>query len=201
MIQVKIIRHSERLDYTNPVYWLFCIGNYWADSPLTANGHKLAHDKGIEMVSTDFNPKHIYTSPYKRTMATSTEIKTSFPHSEIVIEPLLSEHQPYYKHHIELYPNGIPTLYNGQETEFTYPETYDDFSNRVQYIISALVEKNDHDLIIVTHGEFLKLYINHLQTTYPDLLLDSSGTPYLTVLSFVINKETGEIDEKTIKIE
>jgi broad specificity phosphatase PhoE len=201
MVKIKIIRHSERLDFTHPLYWIICFGQYWADSPLTPRGHRIANIKGKEMVCDDFNPKYIYTSPYARTMATSTEIKTSFPHSELVIEPLLAEYQPYYKHKINLYPNGIPTTYDGQETEFSYPETSDNFSKRTQFIVSKLIEKHDDDLIIVTHGEFLKSYINFLQLMYPDLSLDPGITPYLAVLTFEYDKNGGIIKKDTIELE
>lgn len=200
-MQIKIIRHSERLDYSHPVYWLVCFGHYWADSPLTSNGHKVALEKGKQIVSDDFDPKHIYTSPYTRTMATATEIKSSFPHSEIVIEPLLSEYQPHYMHTINLYPNGIPTTYNGTETDFSYPETYGKFYERVQFIMSKLIEKHNTDLIIVTHGEILKSYINHLQSLFPDILIDPGSTPYLTTLSFKFDKSSGTIEEKSIRLE
>ncbi|XWV25584.1 putative phosphoglycerate mutase family protein [Tupanvirus deep ocean] len=200
MVQIKIIRHSERLDYSRPLYWLLCFGHYWADTPLTRNGHVIANVKGKEMVTTDFNPKYIYTSPYTRTMATATEIKDSFPHSEIIIEPLLAEYQPYYKHNINLYPNGIPTTYDGQETEFVYPESYETFEKRIKFIISKLIEKHDTDIIIVTHGEVLKTYINYIQSLYPDLMLDPGTTPYLTVLSFKYDKETNIIDQSSVKI-
>jgi broad specificity phosphatase PhoE len=200
-MQIKIIRHSERLDFSYPVYWMICFGHYWADSPLTTNGHKIANEKGKQMISGTFNPKYIYTSPYKRTMATSTEIKSACPQSEIIIEPLLSEYQPYYKHSIDLYPNGIPTTYNGTETNFSFPETYEAFTQRVEFIIYKLIEKNTDDLIIITHGEVLKVFISHIQTRYPDVLIDSGTTPYLTVLAFEFDKETNTIKEDSIRIE
>jgi broad specificity phosphatase PhoE len=201
MVQIKMIRHSERLDFTNPFYWLMCIGQYWADSPLTKNGHDIANIKGKKMISEDFKPKYIYTSPYNRTMSTSTEIKTSFPHCEIIIEPLLAEYQPTHKHRINLYPNGIPTTFEGEETEFNYPETYENFEKRIKFIISQLINKHDTDIIIVTHGEVLKTYINYIQALYPDLMLDPGSTPYLTILSFDYDKVGMKIDEKTVRIE
>jgi broad specificity phosphatase PhoE len=200
MAKIKIIRHSERLDFTNPFYWLFYFGHYWADSPLTANGYTIANDKGKKMVN-QFNPRYIYTSPYNRTMATATEIKNSFPHSEIIIEPLLAEYQPNYKHKINLYPKGIPTKYDGIETGFSYPETQDQFNRRVKFIISKLIEKNDSDIIIMTHGAVLKTYINYLQEEYPELILDPKDTPYLTVLSFEYDNVNKKIVEESIKIE
>ena len=201
MVQIKIMRHSERLDFTHPFCWLLYFGHYWADSPLTINGHKIAKSKGKQMISDKFDPKYIYTSPYTRTMATAIEIKESFPYSEIIIEPLLSEYQPYFKHRINLYPDGIPTLYEGKETGFSYPESYEDFSKRIQFIVSKLIEKHDQDFIIVTHGEVLKIYVNYIQSLFPDLILDSGTTPYLTTLSLEYDKINNKIIEKSVKIE
>lgn len=199
-MQIKIIRHSERLDYTHPLYWLVCFGQYWADSPLTTNGHKIAKLKGIELKNNNFDPKHIYTSPYNRTMSTATEIKNSFPQSKIVIEPLLAEYQPMFKHQISLYPEGIPTTFDGCETDFKFPETYDNFTSRIHFVIQKLISKSDSDIIIITHGEVLKTFINNLQNKYPDQLLDPGTTPYLTTLSFEYDKITNMIVDSSIKI-
>lgn len=200
MVLIRIIRHSERLDFANPFVWLFYFGHYWADSPLTINGHKNADLKGKELISNTFNPKYIYTSPYNRTLETSIEIKKSFPMAEIVIEPLLSEYQGYYQHKISLYPEGIPTTYEGMDTEFSYPESYEDFSKRVQFIIQKLIEKK-MDLIVVTHGELLRSLINYLQNIYSSIEIDPGMTPYLTVLSFEYDIESGQIIESSIKLD
>ncbi|AGF85564.1 mutase family protein [Moumouvirus goulette] len=200
MTKIKIIRHSERLDYEHPFYWLLCFGYHWSDSPLTKNGHEMAKNKGEILSKINFNPKNIYVSPYNRTMETATEIKAYFPDSEIIIEPLLAEYQPYFKHRITLYPEGIPTDFCGKKTEFKYPENYEEFSSRVKFIIQQLINKNNEDVIIITHGEVLKILISHFQTTYPDILLDCQKVSYLTTLSFEydINKN---ISEKSISIE
>lgn len=201
-MHIKIVRHSERLDFSYPLYWLMCIGQYWADTPLTQNGHELAFDKGKQMAteSIKFNPKQIYTSPYNRTMSTATEIKSSFPQCEIIIEPLLAEYQPMRKHCINLYPNGIPTTYEGEKIDFEYPETYDNFRHRVNFIIGKLIEKHDDDIIVVTHSEVLKVYINYIQMMYPDLMLDSGSTPYLTTLSFEYDKSKNAIVESSVRL-
>ncbi|MEM0354251.1 MAG: phosphoglycerate mutase family protein [Thermoplasmata archaeon] len=203
MVKIKIIRHSERLDFSHPFYWLFCFGQYWADAPLTNNGYKSAYKKGKEMVEKNFHPKYIYTSPYTRTMATATEIKKSFPQAEIIIEPLLSEYQPFYKHSITLYPDGIPTIYEEKGSFFCFPESGNQFSKRVQFIMEKIIEKNDSDLIIVTHGAILKQYIIFLQKKYPDLLIniENNKIPYLTIISFEYDIITKKIIENTIKIE
>lgn len=199
--QVKVIRHSERLDYANPIYWLFCIGHYWADPPLTTSGHDYAYQKGFEIFASGFDVQTIYTSPYARTIETATEIKASYPQANMIIEPLLSEYQPSYKHRVNLYPNGIPTSYCGNETSFNYPELYEDFVKRVDFIIDALLRKQSENFIIITHGEFLKVCINHIQTLYPDLLLDPKNISYLTALSFDYDKDTNTIIESSVKIE
>lgn len=201
MVKIKIIRHSERLDFSHPFYWLFCFGHYWSDSPLTSNGYQIADAKGKQMINNEFNPKYIYTSPYNRTMATSTEIKNSFPHAQIIIEPLLAKYQPMYKHKIALYPKGIPTTYDGNVTEFSYPETIEQFTRRIKFIISKLLEKNTSDIIVITHGEVLKVYINYLQELYPNLILDPGTTPYLTILSFEYDDNNKIIIEDSIKLE
>lgn len=203
MVKIKIVRHSERLDYTYPLYWLICFGYHWSDSPLTTNGYKMVKKKSKKIIDNNFNPKYIYTSPYTRTMGTSTEIQKLFYNSQILIEPLLSEYQPYFAHCTSIYPNGIPTIYNDMETGFTYPETEDNFYQRVKFIVQKIVEKHDDDLILVTHGEFIKKYINYLQKMYPEIVLDPGSTPYLTVLSFecVKNQDGFIIVRESIKIE
>lgn len=210
MVQIKMIRHSERYDFTYPLSWgirwlaqytYILNPSYLADSPLTSNGLEMAKEKAKELVSDNFNPKFIYTSPYNRTMVTSTEIKEYFPHSEIVIEPLLAEYQPNFAHHISLYPNGIPTTYDGQKTEFSYPESYENFTKRILFIVSKLVERHDGDFIIVTHGEVLKVYVNYIQSLYPDIMLDGGSIPYLTTLSFEYDKENNCIDPNCITID
>jgi len=204
IIRVKIIRHSNRLDYSNPLKWMFYFGHDWCDSPLTSNGYVNAKKKGQTLaIGQSYNPKNIYTSPYNRTMATATEIKSSFPQTEIIVEPLLAEFQPnpYAAHTIGLYPNGIPTTYDGTPTDFAYPESRDSFNKRVQFIISNLVKKNSSDLMIITHGEVLKSYISHLQNLFPNLLLDPGSTPYLTCLSFDVDKTDGTFVNGSIYLE
>ncbi|AGC01733.1 phosphoglycerate mutase family protein [Acanthamoeba polyphaga moumouvirus] len=200
MTKIKIIRHSERLDYKHPFYWLLCFGYHWSDSPLTTTGHEMAKIKGEMLTKINFNPKNIYVSPYNRTMETATEIKAYFPDSEIIIEPLLAEYQPYFKHKITLYPEGIPTDFCGQKTEFKYPENYEQFISRVKFIIQQLINKNNEDLVIITHGEILKVLISDFQTTYPDIFLDCQKVSYLTTLSFEYD-ENKNILEKSISIE
>lgn len=201
MVKIKIIRHADRFDYSHPLLWLGYFGHYWADAPLTWDGYKNADAKGKQLFMDSFDPKKIYSSPYSRTMATATELKKSFSNSELVIEPLLSEFQWWRKHTVNLYPGGIPTTYDGKATEFSYPETAEQFSKRVQFIISKLMEKNDNDFLVVTHGELLKKYISYLQDQYPDIVLDPGTTPYLTVLSFEYDHETQKIIKETIKLE
>lgn len=201
MIKIKIMRHAERLDFTNPLYWLVCIGQYWADSPLTTNGHTTAYDKGKIIACDNFNPKIIYTSPYKRTMQTSTEIQKSLSKAQIITEPLLSEYQPTFCHKISLYPDGLPTTYNGSPTEFNYPESHENFTKRIRFIIDKIIDNNNNDVMLVTHGEVVKACANYFQTIYPDLILDPGNTPYLTTLTFIYDKNKKKIIKESIKID
>jgi broad specificity phosphatase PhoE len=202
-MKIKIIRHSERFDYSYPHWWLFYVGHYWADTPLTTQGHNMAKERGEKIAQTDFNPKYIYASPYIRTMETAAEFKTSFTDSEIIVEPLLAEYQPYFKHNITLFPSGIPTSHQGVETNFTYPETYQKHALRVKFIMEKIMEKHkdeDH-ILIVTHGEVIKTYCESLNTMFPDLLLNVGSAPYLTIVSLDYDVGSKKILEETIKIE
>lgn len=200
MPRIKIIRHSERVDHANPLYWMICFGHTWFDSPLTSRGHTMAKDKGQQLIEPGFNPLYIYTSPYNRTIATATEIKSSFPHTQIMIEPLLAEYQPWWQHTIDLYPEGVPTSYDGTETDFTYPESYEQFERRIQFIVSKLINKTDGDFIIMTHGEVLKTYTGYIQRLYPDLMLNIGSAPYLTTLSFDYDMVNQRITEASVRI-
>lgn len=200
-MHVKIVRHSERYDYKYPYFWLFYPGYYWCDPPLTTNGQSMAVSKAQELHddAPDVTYDLILTSPYLRTMQTSTEFKSVFKSSEIVIEPLLAEYQPWFKHTIQLYPDGLPCNYDGNETDFTYPETLDQFKLRVEFIIDKLINKyNGSNIIIVTHGEVLKSFIGKLNALCPELELDEVNVPYLTTLSFDFVNE--EIVRESIKI-
>ena len=219
MVKIKIIRHSQRLDFTKPWWWIFYFGHYWSDSPLTSKGHEMAEQRAIQISKSGFNPKYIYTSPYTRTMATAVEIGKQFPTAQVLLEPLISEYQAVdhaqhkydvvghiqnlfiSKHRTSIYPNGIPTTCEGVETKFKYPETYESFCERVEYIIEKLAERHDDDLILVTHGEFIKSYVNHIQKMYPELILDIGKAPYLVTLTFEYDKLDKKIVQDSIKIE
>jgi len=132
-------------------------------------------------------------------METAAEFKHSFPNAEIIIEPLLSEYQPYMRHNITLYPAGIPTTHRGTETSFTFPETYDKHIERVHFIINKILEKHnaDEDILIITHGEVLKTFCEYLNSIHPDLLLNIGTAPYLSIISFETDQNK-EIIETSI---
>jgi broad specificity phosphatase PhoE len=202
-MKIKIIRHSERFDFSYPHWWLFYFGHYWSDTPLTTRGHGMAKTKGEDIAKTKFNPKHIYSSPYIRTMETAAELKHSFPDAEIIVEPLLSEYQPYLKHNITLFPSGIPTkTHTGNETDFSFPETYEKHVERVKFIIRKIIEKHDYsdEVLIVTHGEVLKTYCEYLNDLFPSLLLNLGSTPYLATISLEVDAD-GKIIEDSIQKE
>src|ERR1700747_1283925 len=154
-MHVKLIRHSERYDFKYPYLWIFCVGYYWADPPLTSCGKIMARNCALEFTKNfpNINYKYIISSPYTRTIETSNEFK-KITNSEIIIEPLLSEYQPYIAHHITGYPDGIPTDYDDIQTSFSYPETYENYLTRVEFILKTLIDKyskTNDNIIIVTH--------------------------------------------------
>lgn len=199
---IKIVRHSERYDYSYPHRWIFFFGHYWADTHLTSEGRKKAAARARYMVRNKFNANYIYTSPYIRTMETATEMKSVFGDSQLIIESLLSEYQPYWRHTVSLYPNGIPTSYQGVDTEFSFPESKDNHRKRIDFIINKIIEKHDNNdkIIIITHGEVIKTFADILNTKYPDILLNTTNLPYLVELSFEYDKTNNTYIENTIKI-
>jgi len=200
MVHIKILRHSERYDFTNPIKWIFSFGGYWSDPPLTNKGHRMAYLKGKEIRDEKFYPVNMYCSPYIRTISTGNEIKKSFTGMEIIFEPLIAEYQPYFKHQTILYPIGLPTNYNGESTLFKYPETYDLFQERVTYIIDKIMSSNSQDTLIISHGEFLKAFISYLQNQFPLSINETEYVSYLYEISFDYDYQTQEIDEKSIKL-
>lgn len=194
MYKVKIIRHAERLDYKNPLQWFFSFGQYWADTPLTNNGYLLAYQKGVDIMSENFNPQKIYTSPYIRTMATASQIQKSITSANVVIEPLISEYQQLFRHNTTMYPAGIPAI-KLPHLFFEYPESYENFVVRVEYAINSLLEKNTDDFIIVTHGAFLSAFM----AIYCDIQKETSFA-YLSSITFMydtINKKILQLSIKT----
>ena len=203
-MRIKIVRHSERLDCTYPYIWIFYLGYYWFDTPLTTNGCKMAKEKGKEFADNNFSPKCIYTSPYIRTYQTATEISSIFPGTEIKVEPLLAEYQPTFKHRITIYPEGIPCIFNGKQTEYSFPETYEKHVERVKFIIENLIANHgdNDDILIITHAEVIRTYLqHHLAIVCPDTIINGNVINYLTTLTFQFDKKTNNIIDNSIHIE
>lgn len=204
IIKIKLMRHSERLDHTKILTWMTYIGYYGyhvADSPLSQNGLVMAANKGIEFaLEDDFKPKIIYCSPYDRTKNTAIEVMKPFPEAKLQIVPLLSEFQFWYGHTIAAYPNGIPTEVEGVCTDFAFPESEIEFARRVKFIIDHLISKTHTDCIIVSHGEFIKVYAEYITSIYPEISLELNNTPYLTTISFDYDKVKNAIIPQSVKI-
>jgi broad specificity phosphatase PhoE len=195
--QIKIIRHAERVDHKNPLYWMCCIGQFWMDSPLTHHGHETAKLKGEIMINDNFDPSVIYASPYIRTLATATEIKQSFTKANVVIEPLLAEYQYSHTHRINLYPNGIETTHNGKNTKYKYPETHELFKDRIQYIINSIIDQTTDDVLIVTHGEFISVIINLFVELYK-ITNPFKSIPYLACVSFMVDTKNILVEDTIV---
>lgn len=201
-IRVRILRHSERTDYSEPYKWVFYTGYYSNDSPLTTRGFEMAITKArLLEADENFKPRIIYTSPYTRTMQTATQMQKIFVNTKITIENMLCEYQESSAHKINLYPDGIPTYTNdGSTINFKFPESYNDFEKRVMYIIPQLIKQQTDDIIIITHGAIVKTFVNYLQRLFPDELLDPGKTPYLTCIYFTYDTITDVIDKASVKI-
>lgn len=200
MVKVRILRHSERTDYTEPYKWVFYTGYCSNDSPLTSRGFDMANTKAKLLANDpDFKPQVIYTSPYTRTIQTAVQMKTIFNDADVIIENLLAEYQESYVHKINIYPTGIP-IYNADGNNFNFPESYADLEKRVMYIIPKLIKKRSSDIIIITHGEVVKVFISYLQQMFPDKLLDPGRTPYLTCIYFEYDTDTDTINKESVKL-
>jgi broad specificity phosphatase PhoE len=204
---IKIMRHGARQDVSNPISWLsglFC--NYFHDTSLSYYGHQTSIEKGKALKNKEFNPKWIFTSPYQRTIETANNIRLSFPESSFDIIPLLAEYQPNYAQRINCYKDSVPTNYYNELTEFSYPETHEQFKKRVVFTINKLINKcnnlqNDTNILVVTHAEFVRCFIDYLSKVYPDLVLDSNNITYLSSVTFEYDVNTGLISENNIIID
>lgn len=187
-MRVKICRHSERLDYANPLYWLICFGYHGTDPPLTERGCSMVENKAQQLLSEGFVPQKIFTSPYLRTMTTASIMQKYWPTADIHVEPGLSEYQSWRKHRTAVYPNGI-------ESTYEFPERHDAMRIRARETIDSLIKKSSGDLMIVTHGAIVRAYADHVndmiqgynllkEETVPQL--DTSSINYLGTLSFTI---------------
>lgn len=198
MYTVKIIRHAERLDYTSPIQWFFSFGQYWADTPLTKNGCQSAHQKGLQIIDANFNPRKIYTSPYNRTIATATQIQKCTNNASIVIEPLISEYQQLWRHCTMIYPEGIPRIKSAiNDITFEYPETYEKFIVRVGYALDYLLNNNNDDFVIVTHGAFLTAFMSIYNLENNDII---PSFTYLSTISFMYDTINHTILRSSVKI-
>lgn len=187
-MKVKICRHSERLDYANPLYWLICFGYHSADPPLTERGCTMVENKAQQLLSEGFTPQRIYSSPYLRTMTTASIMQKYWPGAEIHMETGLSEYQSWRKHRTTIFPAGI-------ESTYAFPERHEDMRSRARETIDNLIKKSTGDLMIVTHGAIVRAYaeyVNEMIQGYNLLKeeavpqLDTSNINYLGTLSFTI---------------
>jgi broad specificity phosphatase PhoE len=183
-MKVKIIRHAERLDCTSPIYWMCCVGQHFSDTPLSVNGLASASLLGEQFAAEGFNPSHIYVSPYSRTLSTAVRVRKSLPRTDLIIENLLAEYQSSSAHCINLYPEGLPTDYHGDDTGFSYPETEDQLQNRIRFILYKLMDKNDQDILLVTHAGILQAVYDIIRKDNPEFKLDMDRIGYLASISF-----------------
>ena len=122
---------------------------------------------------------------------------------KIIIEPLLSEYQYWYPHKTDVYPDSIPCTYNNENTDFTFPESYENFESRVAFIVDKIISCNSNSdtILIVTHSEFIKSYINFIRKKSPHNILGNDfNIGYLSSVSFEYNKDNAEFVDETVVI-
>lgn len=178
------MRHSERLDYANPLYWLVCLGYYRHDPPLTKRGCDMAEDKAKDMITEHFDPTRIFSSPYLRTTTTASIINKYYPEATLSFDTGLSEYQIWSRHCTSMYPDGI------DHPDYPFPETYEQLKHRTINTIEGIIKSHPgEDILIVTHGAVLRAYIDHINSiieTYKPAtpLIETGDLHYLSTLSF-----------------
>lgn len=203
MLKIKIMRHSERYDHIHYLkWWSSCLWVNISDSPLTENGINMADAKGKELLDNGFCPNVVFSSPYTRTIDTSIEILKYFPKADFFIEPLLSEFQYWYAHTTFLYKEGIPCKYKGEDTNYNFPESYQEFDSRVNFIMEKIINdyKSKNTILIITHSEFIKSYINFIKKN-TETIINEPAINYLTSVTFDYDINNSCIDGKSVIIE
>lgn len=179
--KIIVMRHGDRNDYHNPLYWIFgyCITRW--DTELSSYGIENSKKVGKEL-SESITPTHIITSPWLRCIQTATIIKNYFPNSELIVEPLLGEYEKKIEY-CTLYPEGR-TEYKDM---FQRPENENTIKDRAQFIKKKLASKYPHS-IWITHQRVMKEILSSV--------VNKEITKYLGYLSYSVISDN-EITEPT----
>lgn len=202
-MRITLLRHGQRTDYANPLYWMVCVGQPWSDAPLTPAGYQSAWQVGQEWARTQpQTPTHIYCSPYLRTLSTATAVTEGLRAGGVtvpapILSSALSEFQPETVHRLHLYPDGIPEITLGDRI-YLLPETTLRFEQRVEAYLRQLVAEHgpDDHLLLVTHGAWVRSVSHLLANRAAGDLSPLTEIPYLTEITYLV--EDGEPQLETV---
>ena len=153
---VWIARHGNRLDFINPEWFNTAIRRY--DPPLSDDGFVQAAELGQRLKSEQI--KHIFASPFLRTIQTANEIAQILD-LPIKLEAGLGEwHNGEWMtespetHPQEFLQQKFPLIdWNYQSHLYPqYPETNEDVDRRTAATVRQLVSEYSEDILIVGHG-------------------------------------------------
>jgi len=153
---VWIARHGNRLDFVNPEWFNTAPKRY--DPPLSADGFIQAAELGQRLKSE--NIKHIFASPFLRTIQTANEV-TKFLDLPIELEAGLGEwHNGEWMTETpevqtkEFLKSNYPAIDWSYQSHLhpQYPETKEEVNQRTAATIKQLVSEYSQDILIVGHG-------------------------------------------------
>lgn len=153
---VWIARHGNRLDFVNPEWFDTAQRRY--DPPLSKDGFIQAQELGKRLKKEKI--KHIFASPFLRTIQTANEIAEIID-LPIKLEAGLSEwhNGEWMSEHPEIHPKELlakkyPRIdwnYNSLIIP-KYPETEAEVNQRTKEISQKIVALFDEDILLVGHG-------------------------------------------------
>ena len=153
---VWIARHGNRLDFINPEWFNTALRRY--DPPLSDDGFIQAAELGQRLKSEQI--KHIFASPFLRTIQTANEI-AQILNLPIKLEAGLGEwhNGEWMTESPETHPRDFlqqkfPLIDWNYQSHLhpQYPETEDDVNRRTATTIKQLVSEYSDDILIVGHG-------------------------------------------------
>lgn len=169
---VWIARHGNRLDFINPEWFNTAERRY--DPPLSDDGFIQAAELGQRLEGK--NIKHIFASPFLRTIQTANEV-AKIINLPIKLEAGLGEwhNGEWMTESPEIHPHELlKQKYSTLDWDYQsylypqYPETKDDVNCRTAATIEQLVSQYSEDILIVGHGASVYGATQGLITDIPD---------------------------------
>lgn len=156
-MKILLIRHGEALDDIENRY------GGWADHELTDKGRQQIKDRLVEIQKLKIGFQKVYASDLKRAYEIGKIIGETF---EVPVEELqyAKEYNGYgvlsgmKKEDAEhKYPDQVSNLKNKLEVDGM--ESLESFERRITRVYDILVSSNLQNIILVSHGGFLKKFV------------------------------------------